>query len=235
MSDIHHLTGAYALDAVDDIERARFEQHLAECEDCRLEVASLREAAGLLSETTAVTPPPALRESVLAAVGPNAPAGEEVILGILSLIVWALILTVSVKYVLILLRANNNGEGGTLALMALAQRAFRGRGLVVVALGHHRRAHHGEPLGDARDVAEQVVAVVGVARQRGRQRRVRRARGARAATQRGIAVAVELVEDVIEHRRKNRADDRAGDGEGAHATDLRVDVDERGLSQQLCR
>ncbi len=35
MSDIHHLTGAYALDAVDDIERARFEQHLAECEDCR--------------------------------------------------------------------------------------------------------------------------------------------------------------------------------------------------------
>jgi KUP system potassium uptake protein len=77
----------------------------------------------------------AVRESVLAAVGPNAPASEEVILGILSLIVWALILIVSVKYVLILLRANNNGEGGTLALMALAQRALRGRGLVVVALG----------------------------------------------------------------------------------------------------
>ena len=68
MSDIHHLTGAYALDAVDDIERARFEQHLAECEDCRLEVASLREAACLLSETTAVTPPPALRKSVLAGI-----------------------------------------------------------------------------------------------------------------------------------------------------------------------
>ncbi|MGH6805199.1 MAG: potassium transporter Kup [Methyloceanibacter sp.] len=77
----------------------------------------------------------AVRESVLAAVGPNAPAGEEVILGILSLIIWALILIVSVKYVLILLRADNNGEGGTLALMALAQRALRGRGLVVVALG----------------------------------------------------------------------------------------------------
>ncbi len=77
----------------------------------------------------------AVRESVLAAVGPNAPAGEEVILGILSLIIWALILIVSVKYVLILLRANNNGEGGTLALMALAQRTLRGRGLVVVALG----------------------------------------------------------------------------------------------------
>ena len=61
----------------------------------------------------------------LAAVGPNAAASEEVILGILSLIVWALILIVSVKYVIILLRADNNGEGGTLALMALAQRAVR--------------------------------------------------------------------------------------------------------------
>ena len=41
------------------------------------------------------------------------------ILGILSLIIWALILIVTVKYVLILLRADNDGEGGTLALMAL--------------------------------------------------------------------------------------------------------------------
>ena len=68
MSDIHHLTGAYALDAVDDVERARFEQHLAECEDCRAEVASLREAAGLLAETSAVTAPPSLRDSVLSGI-----------------------------------------------------------------------------------------------------------------------------------------------------------------------
>jgi anti-sigma-K factor RskA len=68
MSDIHHLTGAYALDAVDDVERARFEQHLAECEDCRAEVASLREAASLLAETTAVAPPPSLRDSVLSGI-----------------------------------------------------------------------------------------------------------------------------------------------------------------------
>ncbi|RAI59542.1 potassium transporter Kup [Roseicella frigidaeris] len=44
------------------------------------------------------------------------------ILGILSLIIWALILTVTVKYVLLILRADNKGEGGILALMALAQR-----------------------------------------------------------------------------------------------------------------
>ena len=45
-------------------------------------------------------------------------------LGVLSLIFWALIIIVTLKYVLILLRADNNGEGGTLTLMALAQRAL---------------------------------------------------------------------------------------------------------------
>ncbi len=44
------------------------------------------------------------------------------ILGILSLIIWALILTVTVKYVVFVLRADNKGEGGVLALMTLAQR-----------------------------------------------------------------------------------------------------------------
>src|SRR5471030_2715797 len=64
----------------------------------------------------------ALRESVLAAVGPGKPASEAVVIGILSLIIWALFLVVTAKYVLILLRADNHGEGGTLALMALASR-----------------------------------------------------------------------------------------------------------------
>jgi len=69
----------------------------------------------------------AFRESVLAATGHNAAAREEAILGILSLIIWALLLIVTVKYVVILLRADNNGEGGTLALMALASRALGGK------------------------------------------------------------------------------------------------------------
>src|SRR4026209_1376780 len=63
----------------------------------------------------------AVRESVLAAGGVSSNA--EIILGILSLIIWALILVVTVKYVLLLLRADNDGECATLALMALAQRA----------------------------------------------------------------------------------------------------------------
>ena len=54
-------------------------------------------------------------------------------LGVLSLILWALIIVVTLKYVLILLRADNHGEGGTLALMALAQRAVgRGAGAIVL-------------------------------------------------------------------------------------------------------
>ncbi|MBI3702918.1 MAG: KUP/HAK/KT family potassium transporter, partial [Rhizobiales bacterium] len=77
----------------------------------------------------------ALRESVLAAVGPGNPASEPVVLGILSLIIWALLFVVTAKYVLILLRADNNGEGGTLALMALASRALGGSSGIVILLG----------------------------------------------------------------------------------------------------
>ena len=77
----------------------------------------------------------ALREAVLAAVGPNTAASEGAILGILSLIIWALILIVTVKYVIILLRADNNGEGGTLALMALANRTLGGKSALIVVLG----------------------------------------------------------------------------------------------------
>ena len=77
----------------------------------------------------------ALRESVLAAVGPGNPASEPVVLGILSLIIWALLIVVTAKYVLILLRADNNGEGGTLALMALASRALGRSSGIVILLG----------------------------------------------------------------------------------------------------
>ncbi len=79
MSDLHKLTGAYAVDALDDIERARFEQHLAACEDCRAEVVELRETAALLTESVAVTPPVSLRDSVLAGISQVRPLPPEVI------------------------------------------------------------------------------------------------------------------------------------------------------------
>lgn len=78
MSDLHKLTGAYAVDALDDLERARFEHHLAECDDCRAEVAELRETAAMLADTSAVTPPASLRSSVLAGITHVRPLPPEV-------------------------------------------------------------------------------------------------------------------------------------------------------------
>ncbi|MBR0827662.1 potassium transporter Kup [Bradyrhizobium manausense] len=58
-----------------------------------------------------------------------------IVLGVLSLILWALLIVVTTKYVLLLLRADNNGEGGTLSLMALGQRALGRRPWFLLALG----------------------------------------------------------------------------------------------------
>jgi KUP system potassium uptake protein len=58
-----------------------------------------------------------------------------IVLGVLSLILWSLFIVVTAKYVLLLLRADNNGEGGTLSLMALGQRALGRRSWVLLALG----------------------------------------------------------------------------------------------------
>ena len=77
----------------------------------------------------------ALREAVVASGGPGGLVTRASVFGVLSLILWALILIVTIKYVLILLRADNSGEGGTLTLMALAQRALGKSGSVVVLLG----------------------------------------------------------------------------------------------------
>ncbi|HET6967780.1 MAG TPA: anti-sigma factor [Ornithinibacter sp.] len=63
--DLHHLSGAYAVDALDEAERESFEQHLAVCADCRAEVAELSATAHHLSSLSEATPPPALRASVL--------------------------------------------------------------------------------------------------------------------------------------------------------------------------
>ncbi|MDP3661190.1 potassium transporter Kup [Phenylobacterium sp.] len=57
------------------------------------------------------------------------------VLGVVSLVTWALILIVTIKYVVFLMRADNKGEGGTLALTALAQRALGRRSGVVFVLG----------------------------------------------------------------------------------------------------
>jgi anti-sigma-K factor RskA len=65
---LHALAGAYALDALDDAERARFERHLASCATCPDEVRGFTAAAAELGRAAAVTPPPALKGRVLADV-----------------------------------------------------------------------------------------------------------------------------------------------------------------------
>lgn len=63
--EIHALSGAYAVDALDEVERVRFEEHLAVCAECRAEVAGLQEAAAMLSVTSEVAPPASLRDKIL--------------------------------------------------------------------------------------------------------------------------------------------------------------------------
>src|ERR1700743_1654028 len=77
----------------------------------------------------------ALREAVVAAVGSEGAPNREAVLGVLSLILWALIVTVTLKYVVVLLRADNKGEGGTLALMGLARNALGRSASAIVLLG----------------------------------------------------------------------------------------------------
>jgi KUP system potassium uptake protein len=76
----------------------------------------------------------AFREAV-AGAAQGQPVSRVIVLGVLSLILWALLIVVTAKYVLLLLRADNNGEGGTLSLMALGQRALGRRSWPLLAMG----------------------------------------------------------------------------------------------------
>ena len=91
-------------------------------------------SVGVVYGDIGTSPLYAFREAALAASA-SGPVTRETVLGVLSMILWALIVVVTIKYVLILLRADNNGEGGTLSLTALATRALGRRTPLVVILG----------------------------------------------------------------------------------------------------
>ena len=75
----------------------------------------------------------ALKESF---VGPTHHVTQASVFGVLSLIFWTIVMLVSIKYVLIVMRADNQGEGGSLALLARSQRAGRAaRGAGITLLG----------------------------------------------------------------------------------------------------
>jgi anti-sigma-K factor RskA len=76
--ELNVLAGAYAVDALDDDERALFEEHLRGCPECTEEVRGLRNAAAELSLLTEVGPPPQLRAAVLGAVAQSRPLPPRV-------------------------------------------------------------------------------------------------------------------------------------------------------------
>ncbi len=94
-----------------------------------LAVASI----GVVYGDIGTSPLYALRESL--AHTKDRGFGGEAVVGTVSLILWALFFTVTAKYVLFLMRADNKGEGGTLSLMALAQKALGRRSTLVFFLG----------------------------------------------------------------------------------------------------
>lgn len=92
-------------------------------------------AIGVVYGDIGTSPLYAFREAMHAAGASHGAIERADVFGVLSLITWSLMIIVTIKYVLILMRADNQGEGGTLSLLALAERALGGRRGVVLWLG----------------------------------------------------------------------------------------------------
>jgi KUP system potassium uptake protein len=92
-------------------------------------------AIGVVYGDIGTSPLYAFREALHVSTGHGEAPNPAIIYGLLSLIVWTLIVLVTGKYISIVLRADNKGEGGTLSMMALAQASFVKRPLWVLALG----------------------------------------------------------------------------------------------------
>lgn len=91
-------------------------------------------ALGVVYGDIGTSPIYAFREALHAATSDGMLVRSD-ILGVVSLIFWALLLVVTIKYVLFVLRADNNGEGGILSLMALARAALKGRPDIILGVG----------------------------------------------------------------------------------------------------
>src|SRR4051795_8566031 len=89
-------------------------------------------ALGVVFGDIGTSPIYAFRESLKAAGGTPA---EPTVLGVLSLVFWAVVLVVALKYVVFVMRADNQGEGGTMALISLALPAAGRLRTVLLAIG----------------------------------------------------------------------------------------------------
>jgi KUP system potassium uptake protein len=100
--------------------------------DHPVRAALLLGALGVVFGDIGTSPIYAFREALKAAGGPS----EAAVFGVLSLVFWAIVLVVAIKYVVFVMKADNRGEGGTMALLSLAL-PVAGRlqtGLLIVGL-----------------------------------------------------------------------------------------------------
>ena len=102
-------------------------------------------AVGIVFGDIGTSPLYAFKECITGEHPMPATAGN--VLGVLSLIVWSLTLVVTVKYLVFVMRADNEGEGGILALLALTPERMRGRGRSI-GLGGWPSGNRGAPTGD---------------------------------------------------------------------------------------
>lgn len=99
----------------------------------KLTAGLLLASLGVVFGDIGTSPLYALRESLYHARQEGLP--EQAVIGIVSLLFWTVMLIVTLKYVILIMRADNNGEGGTLSLVALAQRALGRRSWQIYLLG----------------------------------------------------------------------------------------------------
>ncbi|KAF0229481.1 MAG: KUP system potassium uptake [Beijerinckiaceae bacterium] len=123
MSDLPSMNGANTDYTGHEIAPKGFKRTLA------MAVGSV----GVVYGDIGTSPLYALKESLHHAAKDGLTRAE--VIGIVSLLLWAIMIVVTVKYVIFIMRADNKGEGGTLSLMALAQKAFGRRSMPIFLLG----------------------------------------------------------------------------------------------------
>src|SRR5262245_48304870 len=105
-----------------------------------LPMAASLGALGVVYGDIGTSPLYALREAVKGASAHGAPT-EQAVLSVVSLIIWSLILIISLKYAILIMRADNRGEGGIVALLAILRarharaRTWRAAVLIIGLIG----------------------------------------------------------------------------------------------------
>ncbi|MGX8013264.1 potassium transporter Kup [Mesorhizobium sp. ORM8.1] len=118
--------GGIEAEPVDQTSHPEIEQHSTK--------VLMLGALGVVYGDIGTSPIYAFREALHASSGGDV-ANRADILGVLSLIIWSLTITVTIKYIMFVLRADNRGEGGVLSLMALARGTFATRSAIVLGIG----------------------------------------------------------------------------------------------------